>query len=75
MRRRCTAPLRVGLAAFRGSNGGGTATFDWFRVHAGSEAGGPSDCAAHVPDEVGLVRRGAQHPAVELPASHDAGDR
>ncbi len=40
-----TAPLRVGLAAFRGSNGGGTATFDWFRVHAGSEAGGPFDCA------------------------------
>jgi plastocyanin len=40
-----TAPLRVGLAAFRGSNGGGTAMFDWFRVHAGSEAGGPSDCA------------------------------
>jgi PKD repeat protein/type 1 glutamine amidotransferase/plastocyanin len=40
-----TAPLRVGLAAFRGGNGGGTATFDWFRVHAGSEAGGPSDCA------------------------------
>ena len=39
------APLRVGLAAFRGGNGGGTATFDWFRVHAGSEAGGPSDCA------------------------------
>ena len=29
----------------------------------------------HVPDEVGLVRRHAQHPAVELPASDDAGDR
>ncbi len=41
-----TAPLRVGLAAFRGSNGGGTATFDWFRVHGGSEAGGPFDCVA-----------------------------
>ena len=39
------APLRVGLAAFRGGNGGGTASFDWFRVHAGSEAGGPTDCA------------------------------
>ncbi|HET8786291.1 MAG TPA: ThuA domain-containing protein, partial [Candidatus Limnocylindrales bacterium] len=39
-----TAPLRVGLAAFRGSNGGGTATFDWFRVHAGAEPGGPVEC-------------------------------
>ena len=40
------APLRIGLAAFRGSNGGGTASFDWFRVHEGSEAGGPFECAA-----------------------------
>ena len=39
------APLRVGLAAFRGSNGGGTATFDWFRAHEGSEPGGPVECA------------------------------
>ena len=38
------APLRVGLAAFRGSNGGGTATFDWFRVHEGAEPGGPVIC-------------------------------
>src|SRR4029453_7099703 len=41
-----TAPLKVGLAAFRGSQGGGTATYDWFRVHAGSEANGPFECAA-----------------------------
>ena len=40
-----TAPLRVGLAAFRGGTGGGTASFDWFRVHGGSEPGGPIDCA------------------------------
>ncbi|HSI80510.1 MAG TPA: ThuA domain-containing protein, partial [Solirubrobacterales bacterium] len=40
-----TAPLRIGLAAFRGSNGGGFADFDWFRVHAGSDAGGPVACA------------------------------
>ena len=39
------APLRVGLAAFRGSNGGGTASYDWFRVHEGSEPGGPTECA------------------------------
>ncbi len=41
-----TAPLKVGLAAFRGTNGGGTATYDWFRVHAGSEANGPFECAS-----------------------------
>jgi PKD repeat protein/plastocyanin/type 1 glutamine amidotransferase len=40
-----TAPLRVGLATFRGNNGGGTATFDWFRIHEGSEPGGPVECA------------------------------
>ena len=40
------APLRVGLAAFRGGNGGGTASYDWFRVHEGSEPGGPTECAA-----------------------------
>ncbi|HEX5620697.1 MAG TPA: PKD domain-containing protein [Solirubrobacteraceae bacterium] len=40
-----TAPLRVGLAAFRGGTGGGTATFDWFRVHEGAEPGGPVQCA------------------------------
>ncbi len=34
-------PLRVGLTAF---GGGGTASFDWFRVHAGSDPGGPIDC-------------------------------
>ena len=39
------APLRVGPVAFRGSNGGGTATFDWFRVHEGADANGPVDCA------------------------------
>ena len=39
------APLRVGLAAFRGGNGGGTASYDWFRVHEGSEPGGPTECA------------------------------
>ena len=38
------APLRIGVVAFRGSNGGGTASFDWVRVHAGSEPGGPFDC-------------------------------
>ncbi len=35
------APLRVGLVAFRGGNGGGTASFDWFRVQEGSDPGGP----------------------------------
>ena len=35
------APLRVGLTAF---GGGGTASFNWFRVHAGSEPGGSVAC-------------------------------
>jgi PKD repeat protein/type 1 glutamine amidotransferase len=39
------APLRVGLVAFRGSSGGGTAAFDWFRVHAGDDPGTPVVCA------------------------------
>jgi PKD repeat protein/glucose/arabinose dehydrogenase/type 1 glutamine amidotransferase len=38
------APLRVGLTAFRGGSGGGEASFEWFRAHEGSEAGGPIDC-------------------------------
>jgi PKD repeat protein/type 1 glutamine amidotransferase len=40
------APLRVGVVAFRGGNGGGdSATFDWFRVHAGSDPNTPVACA------------------------------
>jgi hypothetical protein len=40
-----TGDLRVGVVAFRGSNGGGdSATFDWFRVHAGAEPNGPVEC-------------------------------
>jgi plastocyanin len=39
-------PLRIGVVAFRGNQGGGTAAFDWFRMHNGADAGGPVACAA-----------------------------
>ena len=39
-------PLRVGVVAFRGSNGGGTASFDWARLHGGSSADTPITCGA-----------------------------
>jgi len=39
------APLRVGLVAFRGSQGGGTASFDWARMHAGADPEGSVNCA------------------------------
>ncbi|RKQ93231.1 sugar phosphate isomerase/epimerase [Solirubrobacter pauli] len=41
-----TGSLRVGVVAFRGSNGGGNATFDWFRVKSGSSETAPVTCAA-----------------------------
>ena len=40
-------PLRVGVVAFRGSNGGGTASFDWARLHGGSSADTPVTCGAN----------------------------
>ncbi len=39
-------PLRVGLTAFRGSQGGGVVGFDWFRVFAGSDAETGVECGA-----------------------------
>ena len=71
--------LKVGLAAFRGSGGGGTASFDWFRVHAGSEAGGPFDCAACLPKSdsfdgaLNTTRWGFRHPTT--PATGDRAPR
>ena len=69
------APLRVGLAAFRGSNGGGTASFDWFRVHEGSEAGGPFECAATCVTRSDSFDGALNTDALELPPPDDAGDR
>ena len=40
-----TGTLRAGPVAFRGGSGGGAASFDWFRVHAGAEPDGPVECA------------------------------
>ena len=39
-----TGALRVGPVAFRGSQGGGTAAFDWVRLLAGAQPGGPVEC-------------------------------
>ena len=56
------APLRVGLTAFRGSSGEGNASFDWFRMHEGSEAGGPIECGGGG----GCVTRSDEFDAAEL---------
>ena len=56
------APLRVGLTAFRGSAGSGNATFQWFRTHEGSEAGGPIECGGGG----GCVTRSDEFDAAEL---------
>ena len=40
------APLRVGVVSFRGSQGGGTVSFDWARFHAGASANTPVTCAS-----------------------------
>ncbi len=37
-------PLRVGLVAFRGSQGGGDAGFEWFRLLNGADADAPVAC-------------------------------
>jgi glucose/arabinose dehydrogenase/type 1 glutamine amidotransferase/plastocyanin len=41
-----TAPLRVGVVAFRGSQGGGNVTFDWARMHGGSSPETPIVCGS-----------------------------
>src|SRR4051812_21360941 len=38
-------PLKIGPVAFRGGSGGGTASFDWFRVMSGSDPATPVECS------------------------------
>ena len=66
------APLRVGVVAFRGSNGGGTASFDWFRVHAGSEPGGPFECGGACLTRSDSFDGALNTQPLELPAPDDA---
>ena len=52
-----TGALRVGPVAFRGSQGGGTAAFDWVRLLAGSQAGGPGRVRHGLLAALGPVQR------------------
>ena len=41
-----TGALKIGPVAFRGPSGGGTASFDFFRVMSGSDPNTPVECSS-----------------------------
>ncbi|MDA0140166.1 DUF1080 domain-containing protein [Solirubrobacter sp. CPCC 204708] len=69
-----TGALKVGPVAFRGSNGGGTASFDYLRVHSGSAEDTPVNCTAGCSPQSDQFTGSELHPKWEIlnPSSGNA---